>query len=133
MNKHLLIGHVGKDPEVRHLDTTVTARLSLATSEVRKDKDGNRVTITDWHTVVFWGKLAEVVEKYVKKGSQLAVEGKVRTRSYDKDGVNVYVTETIADSMEMLGSKPAGTEPTPGSTAEGTQAAGSDEGSDLPF
>jgi single-strand DNA-binding protein len=133
MNLHILTGHAGKDPEVRHLDTTVTARLSLATSEVRKDKDGNRVTITDWHTVVFWGKLAEVVEKYVKKGSQLAVEGKVRTRSYDKDGVKVYVTETIADSMEMLGSKPTGTEPTPGSTAESTQAAGSDEGLDLPF
>lgn len=107
VNKVILVGNVGKDPEVRYLEKGVAvAKFPLATSETYKGKDGEKVTATEWHNVVLWRGLAETVEKYVKKGSQLYIEGKIRTRSYDdKDGNKRYVTEIVADLMQMLGKR----------------------------
>ncbi len=107
VNKVILVGNVGKDPDVRHLDSGVTvASFSLATSETYRNKENQKVTNTEWHNIVVWRGLAEVVEKYVKKGDPLYLEGKIRNRSYDdKDGNKKYITEIIADNMQMLGSK----------------------------
>lgn len=114
INKVILIGNVGKDPDVKHLDGGKTvANFSLATTEKGyKTKDGREIpNRTDWHSIVTWGGLAKVVEKYVKKGSQLYIEGKIRTREYEKDGVKRYVTEIYVDTLQLLGSKPTGERP----------------------
>ena len=105
VNKVILIGNLGKDPEVRYLDSGVAvANLSLATSENYKNKDGERVTQTEWHDVVLWRGLAEVAEKYLKKGSSIYVEGKLRTNKWvDKDENTRYKTEILADKLTMLG------------------------------
>lgn len=106
VNKVILIGNLGKDPEVRHLENgAVVANFPLATSETYKDRNsGERKTQTDWHNIVMWRGLAEVAEKYLKKGNSVYVEGKLRTRSWeDKDGNTRYTTEVVADSMTMLG------------------------------
>jgi len=107
VNKVILVGNVGKDPEVRHLDSGVAvANFPLATSESYTAKNGDRVTTTEWHNIVLWRGLAEVAEKYVTKGRQLYIEGRIRTRSYDdKDGNKRYITEIYGDVMQMLGSK----------------------------
>lgn len=107
INKVILVGNVGKDPETRHLDNGVAVTtFSLATSETYKNKEGQKVTNTEWHNIVLWRGLAEVAEKYVKKGNPLYIEGKIRTRSWDdKDGNKRYTTEIVADIMQMLGSK----------------------------
>jgi len=107
INKVILVGNVGKDPEIKHLDKGVSvARFSLATSETYKDKDNKKVTNTEWHNIVLWRGLAEVAEKYVKKGSPLYIEGKIRSRTWDdKDGKKHYATEIVADTMQLLGSK----------------------------
>ena len=105
INKVILIGNLGKDPEVRYLDSGVAvANLSLATSENYKNKDGERVTQTEWHDVVLWRGLAEVAEKYLKKGSSIYIEGKLRTNKWvDKDENTRYKTEILADKLTMLG------------------------------
>ncbi|MEP1034028.1 single-stranded DNA-binding protein [Ekhidna sp.] len=105
VNKVILVGRLGKDPEVRHLENGATvANFSLATSETYKDRQtGERREQTEWHNVVLWRGLAEVVEKYVKKGDMIYVEGKLRTRSWEKDGVTRYTTEVVGDNMTMLG------------------------------
>ena len=105
INKVILIGNLGKDPEVRYLDSGVAvANLSLATSENYKNKDGERVTQTEWHDVVLWRGLAEVAEKYLKKGSSIYVEGKLRTNKWvDKEENTRYKTEILADKLTMLG------------------------------
>ena len=105
INKVILIGNLGKDPEVRYLDSGVAvANLSIATSENYKNKDGERVTQTEWHDVVLWRGLAEVAEKYLKKGSSIYVEGKLRTNKWvDKDENTRYKTEILADKLTMLG------------------------------
>ena len=106
VNKVILIGNLGKDPEVRHLESGVgVANFSLATSETYKDrKTGERVSQTEWHNVVLWRGLADVAEKYLKKGDKIYIEGKLRTRSWqDQQGNNRYNTEIIADNMTMLG------------------------------
>ena len=107
VNKVILVGNVGKDPEVRHLDNGVAvASFSLATSENYKDKQGNKQTNTEWHNIVLWRGLAEVAEKWVKKGQSLYVEGKITTEEYqDKDGNKRYTTKIIGSQMQMLGSK----------------------------
>lgn len=107
VNKVILVGNVGKDPEVRHLDSGVAvANFPLATSESYNAKNGERVTTTEWHNIVLWRGLAEVAEKYVTKGRQLYIEGRIRTRSWDdKDGNKRYTTEIYGDSMQMLGTK----------------------------
>ncbi|MDP4270390.1 MAG: single-stranded DNA-binding protein [Bacteroidota bacterium] len=109
VNKAILIGNVGKDPEVRYLDSGVAvATLTLATSE-RGYTTASGVQVperTEWHNVVLWRGLAEVAEKYVKKGTQIYIEGKIRTRSYDdQNGVKRYVTEIQADVMQLLGKR----------------------------
>lgn len=108
LNKVLLIGNAGRDPEVRHLESgTVTATFSLATTERFRDRSsGETKEQTEWHNIVCWRNLAEIAEKYVKKGTQLFIEGRIRTRSYnDKDGNAKYVTEIVADNMQLLGRK----------------------------
>jgi single-strand DNA-binding protein len=107
VNKVILVGNVGKDPDVRHLEGgTSVASFPLATSETYKNKSGEKVTTTEWHNIVVWRGLAEVAEKYVKKGSQLYIDGRIRTRSYDdKDGNKRYFTEIFADTLRMLGKK----------------------------
>jgi single-strand DNA-binding protein len=107
VNKVILVGHVGKDPEIRHLESGVAvASFSLATSETYTAKNGEKVSTTEWHNIVMWRGLAEIAEKYVTKGKQLFIEGKIRTKSWeDKDGNKRYMTEIVADSMQMLGSK----------------------------
>lgn len=113
VNKVILLGNVGKDPEVRYLNTGVAvATFSLATSD-RAYTSANGTVVperTEWHNIVIWGKNAEVVEKYVRKGDKLYLEGKIRTRSYsDKNGIQRYIVEIFVDSMEML--TPRGMQP----------------------
>jgi len=109
INKVILVGNVGADPEVRHLDNNVAvANLRLATSESYIAKNGERVTTTEWHNLVLWRGLAEMAEKYIRKGKQIYVEGRIRTRSYDdKDGQKRYITEIYGDVVRLLGSRDA--------------------------
>lgn len=104
VNKVILIGNLGKDPEVRHLENgAVVANFTLATSESYTDKNGNRVENTDWHDIVVWRGLAEVVEKYVRKGHKVYIEGKLKKRSWqDKEGNTRYTTEVVAEELTML-------------------------------
>ncbi len=103
LNKVILIGNLGKDPEYRE-DVKRTS-FSLATTESYNDKDGQRVDQTEWHNIVVWGNLAEVAAKYLKKGSPLYIEGRIRTRSYnDQDGQKKFITEIRTDNFIMLGS-----------------------------
>ena len=104
VNKVILIGNLGKDPEVRHLEGGVAvARFPLATSETFKDKSGQRQEKTEWHNIVLWRGLAEVAEKFLKKGQSVFIEGKIRTNQYqDKEGNQRYSTEIVADNMTML-------------------------------
>lgn len=104
VNKVILVGRLGKDPEVRNLDSGVSvANFTMATSESYKDKTtGEKKEITEWHNVVLWRGLAEIAQRYLHKGDMVYVEGKLRTRSWEKDGVTRYTTEVIADNMTML-------------------------------
>ena len=105
LNKVQLIGNLGKDPELRYTASgTAVASFSVATTERYKDRDGNKKEDTTWHNCVVWRQLAEICGKYLHKGKQVYVEGKIKTRSYDdRDGVKKYVTEIIVDQMVMLG------------------------------
>ena len=104
VNKVILVGHVGKDPEVRYLEGGVAvARFPMATTESYKNKEGQKVDQTEWHDIVLWRGLAEIAEKYVRKGKMLYIEGKIRTRSYGDENNKKYITEIIGDSMTMLG------------------------------
>ena len=104
INKVILVGRVGKDPEIRHLDQNVkVATFRLATDESYKNSNGEKITNTEWHTIVLWRGLADITEKYVKKGSLLYIEGKITTREWtDKDGNKRYNMEIVADTMQML-------------------------------
>lgn len=105
VNRVILVGHVGKDPDVKHLDGGVTvAKFSLATNETYKDREGKTVTQTEWHNIVVWRGLADTVEKYVKSGKLLYIEGKLKTTSYDdKDGNKRYTTNVVCESFRFLG------------------------------
>ena len=109
LNKVMLIGNVGQDPEVRYLDgnspNAKVATLRLATTERYRDRNtGENREITEWHTIVLWRGLADIVEKYVKKGTQLYIEGRIRTRSWDdQNGNRRYTTEILADNLQLLG------------------------------
>ncbi|RMF47583.1 MAG: single-stranded DNA-binding protein [Deltaproteobacteria bacterium] len=105
VNKVILVGNLGKDPEVRYTAAgTAVATFPLATSERYKDKSGQQVEKTEWHNIVVWRSLAEICGKYLSKGRQVYIEGKIRTRSYtDRDGNKRYITEIEADQMQMLG------------------------------
>lgn len=115
LNKVLLIGNLGKDPEVRTTEQDVkVAQFPLATSESYKDRDGNKVENTEWHNIVAWRGLAEICEKYARKGSSLFVEGRLKTRSWeDRDGQRRYVTEVVAENIQLLGRRGDGGERPP--------------------
>ena len=109
INKVTLIGNLGKDPEVQTFDTYKKATFSLATTEYSRDKEGNEVQHTEWHNIVMWRGLAEIAEQYLRKGNQVYIEGKIRTRSFDaKDGTKKYITEIQADNLVLLGGKREG-------------------------
>lgn len=140
VNKVILIGNVGAEPEIRYLEGgTAVANLRLATTESYKNKKGEKVDQTEWHNIVLWRGLAEIVEKYVHKGMRLYIEGRIRTRSWeDQNGVKRYTTEIWADNIQMLSFKQdngdSGSSPSRGYNASASSAASSvpDE-DDLPF
>lgn len=158
VNKVILVGNLGKDPEVRHLESGVpVASFSLATSETYKDRTtGERKTVTEWHNVVLWRGLAEVAEKFLKKGNQVYIEGKLRTRQWESETGTRYTTEIIGDNMTMLGgrpsqgeghtppaaqsaapvqpaSQPTGNEEVPGTSSPASGETSAEEVDDLPF
>ena len=134
INKVILIGNLGKDPEVNHLEGGITVtKFPLATSEVYMDKNGNRVEQTEWHNIVCWRKLAEIAEKFLKKGSAIYVEGKIKTRNYtDKENQKRYFTEIVADTFTMLDRKPEGTGET-SNVSETAETSVDEPADDLPF
>jgi single-strand DNA-binding protein len=106
VNKVILVGNLGRDPETRYMpDGGAITNISVATTEQWKDKNGEKQEKTEWHRVAFFGKLAEIAGEYLKKGSQVYVEGRLQTREWEKDGVQRYTTEIIANQMQMLGSR----------------------------
>ncbi len=160
VNKVILVGNLGRDPETRYMpDGGAITNISIATTSTWKDKSGEKQEATEWHRIAFFGKLAEIAGEYLKKGSQVYVEGKLRTRKWqDKDGQDKYTTEVIADAMQMLGSRqgmgggegsgdyarssggggaasapPAGSAAKPVSAAKGGAAKFDDMDDDIPF
>ncbi|MCW5911387.1 MAG: single-stranded DNA-binding protein [Cyclobacteriaceae bacterium] len=140
VNKVILVGRLGKDPDVRNLENGATvANFTMATSETYKDRNtGERKEITEWHNVVLWRGLADIAAKYLHKGDQVYIEGKLRTRSWEKEGVTRYTTEIIGDNMTLLGSRQGGGS-SGGSTPAYNQSGGDDDKpndnatDDLPF
>ena len=138
VNKVILIGNLGSDPELKYTPSgAAVTNFNVATNEVWNDKDGNKQERTEWHRVVLWRKLAEIAGEYLKKGSKIYLEGRLQTRSWeDKDGVKRYTTEVVADNMTMLDAKSEGSgsdvssAPPPG---ESPPAADSGAEDDLPF
>lgn len=150
VNRVVLLGNVGADPEVRHLDSGVSvARIRLATTETYRDKEGQKRDITEWHNVVMWRGLAKIAEEYIKKGSQIFIEGKIRSNNWEDDQGNQRRSiEIVADNLQMLGrpgssqadgsnnyQKPAGQANQGASEPESPDfdAGGGDEADDLPF
>lgn len=148
VNKVILLGHAGKDPEVRYLDNgTAVASIAMATTERGYTLQNGTVIPdrTEWHQIIAWKGLGEIAEKYIRKGSQIYVEGKLTTRSWEKDGITRYKTEIVAEKIELLGKKPESkqqTEQPAQPAAEPSRAAqqpgfefadGSDGQDDLPF
>ena len=145
VNKVILLGNLGKDPEVRAIDNgRKVARFSLATTESYRNQQGERVENTEWHNVVFWGPVTEVIEKYLKKGNSVYIEGKISNRSYDdNDGVKKYVTEIVGQNLTLLGGKPSGENGSNASSgnnnyaaapvSSGSSAMEADASDDLPF
>ncbi len=138
VNKVILIGNLGKDPEVRNLESGAkVANFPIATTEFFKGKDGQRQESTEWHNIVLWNQMAELAEKYLKKGNSVYIEGRIKTRSYeDKDGVKKYVTEIMGNQMTFLG----GPRSDSGGSQDSGSAASQDPGvvedpddGDLPF
>lgn len=113
INKVILVGNLGNDPEVKYTQGGMAiTTLSVATTSVRKDKDGQQVEKTEWHRVKLFGKLGEIAGEYLKKGSQCYIEGRIEYSTSEKDGVTRYFTDIIGDEMQMLGSKEGGTSST---------------------
>lgn len=143
VNKVILVRRLGKDPEVRNLDNgAVVANFSIATSESYKDRTtGEKKEITEWHNIVLWRGLAEIAQKYLHKGDMVYIEGKLRTRSWEKEGVTRYTTEVVADNMTMLstrGTSQGGDSQYAGSQERGTSeynsgAMSTSSTDDLPF
>jgi single-strand DNA-binding protein len=115
VNKVILIGNLGADPEIRHLQNDISvANFRIATSETFKDRNtGEKREQTEWHSIVAWRGLATIAEKYLRKGSKVYVEGKLRTRKWEKDGIERYTTEIMADEMTLL-DRPSGQAQGPG-------------------
>ena len=134
VNKVILIGRLGKDPEVRNLESGVSvANFSIATSESYLDKTtGDKKEITEWHNIVLWRRLAEVAQKYLHKGDMVYVEGKLRTRSWEKEGVTRYTTEVVADNMTMLSPRGSGGSSSSGDSGYASSNKGSAENFTMP-
>ena len=134
INKVILIGHLGRDPEVRTTESGVkVARFSLATSETFKDKNGERKDQTEWHNIVCWRNLADIAEQYLNKGKLIYVEGRLRTRSWEDNGIKKYTTEIQADTFTMLGTKTEGSSyAVPMPTQEPPMVGKQQESTDLP-
>lgn len=121
VNKVILIGRLGKDPETRYMPNgEAVTNAALATSENWKDKSGEKQEKTEWHNLVFYRRLAEVAGEYLKKGSQIYIEGKLQTRKWEKDGVTRFTTEVIVNEMHMLGGKGGGSSHADHEPAAGT-------------
>ncbi len=148
VNKVILVGNLGADPETRYTaGGSAVTNVSLATTDSWKDKQsGEQQERTEWHRIVFWGRLAEIAAEYLRKGSQIYVEGRIQTRKWQgKDGQDRWTTEIVGNEMQMLGSRGGGQSPPPdydGDQSEGTAsessspkkaAAGEDFDDDIPF
>ncbi|HMP98183.1 MAG TPA: single-stranded DNA-binding protein [Cyclobacteriaceae bacterium] len=141
VNKVILIGRLGKDPEVRNLESGATvANFTMATTETYKDRTTNeKKEITEWHNIVLWRGLAEVASKYLHKGDLVYIEGRLRTRSYEKEGQTKYITEVQADNMTMLstrggsGSSTQESSGMPKATAPANTPTSVNDNDDLPF
>ena len=135
VNKVILIGNLGKDPELRYLPSgQAVTKFSLATGSKWKDKEGQWQDRTDWHNIVAFGKTAEICNEYLKKGSQVYIEGRIQTRSYDdRDGNKKWITEIIAQSMQMLGRKGEAEEEISETAEEPQTGETKSEDDDLPF
>ena len=142
LNKVMLIGHLGSDPELRYTESNVpVANFNMATNESYKDQNGNLVERTEWHRIVAWRKLAELFGEYLKKGSKVYIEGKLQTRSWeDKDGNKRYTTEIVANEFMFLdsrsgsgGGQQGGGDMPPPSEPAGGSGGGQKEDEDLPF
>lgn len=147
VNKVILVGNLGKDPEVQNFETGKKASFSIATTEIQRDREGNEIQHTEWHNLVMWRGLADIAENYLRKGSQVYVEGKLRSRSFDaKDGTKRFITEIQVDNLVLLGGRKEGgneyqpsapaqaSNPTPAPTPGNTPAPAVEEKEDdLPF
>jgi single-strand DNA-binding protein len=143
VNRVMLIGNLGRDPDVQHLEGNIAvAKFPLATTETFKDRAGKLISQTEWHTVVLWRGLAELAQKYLHKGSLVYIEGRLRTRSWeDKDGNKKFATEVVGDNLIMLDKRTDGAHghPNGGSHSEGLEGFNpdippiADSGQDLPF
>lgn len=133
INKVLLVGRLGQDPELRYTQAgTAVASLSVATNESWTDKNGQKQDHTEWHRIVIWGKLAEIAGKYSKKGSQVFIEGKLQTRKWqDKQGQLRYSTEVIASTLRVLGLSAGSAATPPAASSDQAQPSFTDE--DIPF
>ena len=136
VNRVHLIGHIGKNPEVKTLESGAkVATFSLATTESYKDKNtGERVDKTEWHNIVLWKGLADITERFLKKGSQVYIEGKIQYRSYEKDGITRYSTEILGSNLTMLSKNSDGPQGSvPAQVVEDHGVNNSQELDDLPF
>ncbi len=140
VNKVIVVGNLGQDPETRYMPSgSAVTNMRIATNESWKDKQtGEQKDRTEWHNVAMFGRLAEIAAEYLRKGSQVYIEGKLRTRKWqDKDGNDRYTTEIIADEMQMLGSRSGGGAPamsdSPPVSAPPPQPSGNDFDDDIPF
>jgi single-strand DNA-binding protein len=141
VNKVILVGRLGKDPEARNIDNgAMVVNFTIATSETWKDKTtGQKKESTEWHNIIMWRGLAEIAKKYLHKGDLVYIEGKLKTRSWEKDGVTRYITEILADNMTMLSTKNSGnastnnqqSAPTSGGSNVDSMSSGGND--DLPF
>ena len=134
LNKVMLIGNLGKDPDLRYTGSGVAvATFSLATNESWKDQDGNQQERTEWHNIVAWRRLAEISGEYLKKGRKVYIEGRIQTRSYDdkNTGTKKYITEIVADNLILLDPRGTGESPAP-QVQQGEEPAGQVK-DDLPF
>ena len=134
LNKVLLIGHLGKDPELKYTPNgTAVCNFSIASSDSYKGDDGNWVDRTEWHNIVVWRKLAEICGQYLKKGSKIYMEGKLTTESYEKDGIKRYITKIVMSDMLMLDKKDAGGGAGSGTTETADSVKEETTNDDLPF
>lgn len=135
VNRVILVGNLGKDPEVRHLENGRTrASFTLATDETYKNKEGVRIANTEWHNIVLWTPLAEIAEKYLNKGKQVYIEGKLASRSYvDKEGQTRYFTEIVGQNLVLLGGKRTDPESGDKSDVQQPDTVGDEHSDGLPF